>query len=50
VLREGVDAPAVELRAGMSTQLVEGVSERHRAPVLAIAGHRVEGIGDQQNP
>src|SRR4051794_16786112 len=45
-----VDAARVELAPGAAAQLGERLVDRHRGAVAALARHRVEGVGDEQDP
>src|SRR5207244_3549851 len=49
VLLERLDAARVELPAGVPAQLLQGLVMRNRPAVGAVAGHRVEGVRDEQD-
>src|SRR6185503_20406456 len=47
---EGVDDGRVELVPGLLLELAAGGGPAHRAPVRPVAGHRVERVGDREDP
>ncbi len=48
--REGGDYAGIELAAGLGDDLFDRPSPRNRAPIRSIARHRIERVGDGEDP